>query len=129
MKLLEAEANSGSEEAQLALGNLYGYGQGVPVNYAKAVFWTRKAAAQGNAEAEFNLGTMYASGLGGLQVDYVKACALMNLAVRQNKKYEEYRYNLISMEMTVDQVRAAKVLSDEMIKAGSIQALDREKGV
>ena len=38
--------------------------KGVPQNYAEAVRWYRKAADQGYADAQFNLGNMYAKGLG-----------------------------------------------------------------
>ena len=36
-------------------------GEGVPKNDAEAVTWYRKAAEQGYANAQFNLGYMYAS--------------------------------------------------------------------
>ena len=45
---------------------------GVPVNYAEAVKWYSKAAEQGHAAAQSNLGLMYALGI-GVPEDYVKA--------------------------------------------------------
>jgi TPR repeat protein len=94
----------------------------------KAFYWNRKAASQGVAEAGFNLGTFYAGGL-SVPVDYVKACALTNLAVMQDHKYEKYRYNLVSMEMTASQVAAARELSRKMLRVGVIEALgSAEKG-
>ena len=47
-------------------------GQGVPQDYAEAVKWYRKAADQGYAAAQTNLGLMYAHGQGVPQ-DYVEA--------------------------------------------------------
>ena len=40
-------AEQGDAAAQAALGVIYHYGQGVPQDYAEAVRWYRKAAAQG----------------------------------------------------------------------------------
>ncbi|WP_226857487.1 tetratricopeptide repeat protein [Acidithiobacillus concretivorus] len=45
-------------------GYAYYSGQGQPQNYAKAVYWFRKAALQGNASAENNLGVAYNHGQG-----------------------------------------------------------------
>ena len=39
-------------------------GEGVPKDYKQAVYWFRKAADQGNAGAQYNLGAMYAKGEG-----------------------------------------------------------------
>ena len=43
---------------------MYDYGRGVAKDYAEAVRWYRKAAEQGNANAQYNLGLMYEEGLG-----------------------------------------------------------------
>lgn len=123
LNALIAEAESGNVDAQVAVADLYGYGQGVKTDYAKALYWSRKAASHGNAEAEFNLGTAYAAGL-SVPVDYVKACALMNLAVLQDSKYEKFRRNLMSSEMTHEQVAQAQELSKQMLRVGVLEALD-----
>jgi Sel1 repeat len=44
--------------------DMYDNGQGVPRNDAQAIKWYRKAAEQGDAVAQFNLGVMYAKGEG-----------------------------------------------------------------
>jgi TPR repeat protein len=41
-------AGRGIADAEYNLGVLYAHGQGVPQNYAKAAYWTRKAAVQGS---------------------------------------------------------------------------------
>jgi uncharacterized protein len=51
----------------------------VPQNYAEAVKWLRKAADQGNAHAQYNLGYMYQDGQGVPQ-NYVQAHMWFNLA-------------------------------------------------
>ena len=51
---------------------MYANGQGVPQDYAEAVKWYRKAAEQGDATAQSNLGVMYEKGQGVPQ-DYAEA--------------------------------------------------------
>jgi TPR repeat protein len=43
---------------------MYENGRGVPLNAAEAARWYRKAADQGNAHAQAQLGLMYANGTG-----------------------------------------------------------------
>jgi TPR repeat protein len=50
---------------------MYYTGQGVPQDDAEAARWYRKAADQGHAGAQFNLGAMYADGQSVSQ-DYVQ---------------------------------------------------------
>ena len=47
-------------------------GEGVGQDYAKAVEWYQKAAQQGSAQAQFNLGISYKDGR-GVRQDYSKA--------------------------------------------------------
>ncbi len=47
---------TGEAEAQFKLAYRYSTGQGMPKDYAKALEWYRKAAAQGHARAQYNLG-------------------------------------------------------------------------
>lgn len=48
-------------------------------NHVQAVTWLRKAADQGDAQAQFNLAVCYLKGL-GVEKDYVEAYAYFNLA-------------------------------------------------
>ena len=64
LKLFEAAAQKGSQEAQHTLGFMYRDGRGTKRNDAKAIAWYRRAAEQGYAPAEYNLGLMYAQGEG-----------------------------------------------------------------
>jgi TPR repeat protein len=41
---------------------MYTNGNGVPQDYAQAIGWFRKAAEQGDANAQYALGFMYANG-------------------------------------------------------------------
>ena len=51
---------------------MYALGLGVERNYAKAREWYEKAAANGEAKAQYSLGYMYEYGL-GVEQDYAKA--------------------------------------------------------
>jgi TPR repeat protein len=55
-------AEHGSSEAQRWLGRLYDNGLGVPKDQAKAAFWYRNAAEQGDTYAQSRLGQMYIMG-------------------------------------------------------------------
>ena len=48
---------------------MYHFGKGVPQSDAEAVAWYRKAAAQGHADGQVNLGLKYANGQGVPQSD------------------------------------------------------------
>jgi TPR repeat protein len=61
---VQAAAAKGDPVAEQELGRAYQLGQGVPVDYAKALDLYTKAAMQGNAKAMNNLGIMYHRGNG-----------------------------------------------------------------
>jgi hypothetical protein len=53
-------AESGDVAAQLLVGSIYDYGQGVPQDDAEAVKWYERAAAKGSAKGQFQAGAVYA---------------------------------------------------------------------
>lgn len=63
VRLLEPLARAGNAAAQNRLGTLYYHGHGVRESDALAQQWFERAARQGLAEAQFNLGNMHAYGL------------------------------------------------------------------
>ena len=52
-------AESGDAAAQLELGVMYNFGQGVLQDDTEAVRWHRLSAEQGHARAQYYLGLMY----------------------------------------------------------------------
>ena len=64
-------------------------GQGVRQDYAEAAKWNRKAAEQGHANAQFNLGFMYATGNGVLQ-DYAEAMRWFRKAADQGDASSQF---------------------------------------
>ena len=81
---LKSLAETGDSSAQLSLGLMYEFGQGVLQDYAEAVKWYRLAAEQGEVDAQFNLGGLYESGQGVLQ-DYKEAVKWWRLAAEQGE--------------------------------------------
>ena len=67
---------------------MYQYGYGVSQDYSKAVEWYTKAAEQGNATAQCNLGYMYQYGYGVSQ-DYSKAVEWYTKAAEQGNESAE----------------------------------------
>jgi TPR repeat protein len=58
------DSQMGRMAGQYALGMIYLEGDGRPKDYAQAMYWFQKAAAQGHPAAEGNIGAMYCYGLG-----------------------------------------------------------------
>ena len=56
------DENTTSAGDMYNVGNCYRYGYGIVKNYSEAVKWYRKAAEQGNAKAQYNLGSCYYNG-------------------------------------------------------------------
>jgi TPR repeat protein len=61
---------------------MYHYGNGIDIDYDKAMNWYLKAAAQGQAAAQANLGTIYLHGQ-GVQIDYAEAYSWFLNAAKQ----------------------------------------------
>ncbi len=61
---------------------MYTEGQGVRQDYQQAFAWYQKAAEQGNAGAQNNLGLMYYNGK-GVEQDYIKALEWYQKAAEQ----------------------------------------------
>ena len=61
---LRAKALADDAEAQLALADEYLFGRNRPVNPVLAAYWYRKAAANGSAAGEYNLGCCHEHGWG-----------------------------------------------------------------
>lgn len=76
------KAEKGDVAAQVALGDMYRLGEGVPQDYAQAVNWFRKAAEQGDAGAQTMLGYAYYSAKGVPQ-DYSQAVNWYRKAAEQ----------------------------------------------
>src|SRR5277367_6058522 len=102
VKWFRKAADQGNDEAEYRLAHMYAEGNGVPQDYAETARWyqkaleqgyyhtqasrglmyLRKAADQGNADAQFNLGGMYEKGY-QLPQDYAEAAEWYRKAADQ----------------------------------------------
>ena len=101
MATLTRQAQNGDTEAQVDLAYEY-YSQG---NHAKAFEWNTKAANQGYAGAQYNLGLMYHKGH-GVRQDYQKAVEWYTKAANQG--IAEAQFNLGLMYYNGEGVRQNK---------------------
>ena len=90
---------------------MYAFGRGVPPFSTQAVAWWRKAADQGDAKAQHNLGVMYADGR-GVPEDDVEAHKWHDLAARlappdEQEVYAGFR-DALAETMTPQQIAEAQ---------------------
>ena len=88
-------------------------------DFKQAVKWFRKAAEQGDASAQNNLGIMYANGKGVLE-DNVTAYAWWNIAAANGSATGKKNKDIIAKRMTADQIAEGQKLSREMLKKNPI---------
>ncbi|KAI9350094.1 hypothetical protein BDR26DRAFT_851847 [Obelidium mucronatum] len=96
-------AESGSIEAQAALGMLYYQGHGCTQDMTSAYEWTLKAADQGLVDAQSIVGDMLHHGL-GVEVDKKKAFYYTKQAALQEHKFSQIK--LASMYLMGDGVQS-----------------------
>lgn len=83
-------AIQGESYAQFLLGTMYYHGFWVLRDLIKAAEWFEKAAMQGLAEAQFEMGMMSLRGEGGLDKDRNKAVAWFEAASVQGYSHAQY---------------------------------------
>ena len=123
-------AEAGDARAQAALGSLYVHGEGVPVDHAEGLRWTRLAAEQGDVTGQFNLGTFYAGGL-GVERDYGQAAAWFRRAAEQDDAASRFNLGVLyarGLGVPRDDEEALFLLSTATIIAGDPEANLREVG-
>lgn len=86
-------------------------------DFAGAFNWFHQAAEQGNSEAQFNVGMMYASGE-GVELDYDAALKYFEMALAQKN------LNVEQIEMLAEMVREIHQVSIEEVKVASIRPVD-----
>ena len=77
--------------------------------------WYRLAAEQGDANAQFNLGAMYAFGA-GVQKDYVYAHMWGNLATSNGNENGAKLQDLVVKQMTPAGISTAQKLARECVR-------------
>jgi hypothetical protein len=91
---LQRAANRGDPDAQYSLGRAYYGGSGIPVDDVEAVKWFHKSADQGNANAQFCLGSAYLWGNHGLPINYAEAIKWLKKAADQRHYRAEWLHDV-----------------------------------
>lgn len=111
LQLLEPLAKAGHAQAQLRLGLLHYHGHGVRESDREAVLWFERAARQGLADAQFQLGNMYAYGLAdpGADADPNRIAAQWYFeAARQGHAEAQYSLGILFLSGSGVQQNAAE---------------------
>lgn len=111
--------NAGNVEAQVIIGDIYYRSDtGFPKDSVQAVFWWRKAAEQGQTNAQFNLAAMYATG-DGVPKDLVMAYKWVTLAAEQG--HADAQFHLAAMYATGDGVPRDLVIAYKWVTLATAQ--------
>ncbi len=81
-------------------------------DYDEAARWYRRAAEQGHADGQFNLGLKYANG-DGVPQDYVQAHMWFSLAGAQGRNQAAKNRDIVAKSMTPAQIAEAQKLARE----------------
>ncbi len=76
---------------------MYAEGQGVTQNYPKAKYWYKKAAEQGNANAQNNLGVLYENGQGVTQ-NFTQAKSWFEKAAAQGNTLAQHALEYMTQQ-------------------------------
>ena len=105
-------AEAGDNRARVALAGLLESGApGVPRDMAAAARWYQRAALDGDAIAQMNLGELYARGA-GVPRDPVRALAWLSLAAAQGRRWAARRHAALADRLTSEQRAAAAALAE-----------------
>jgi len=110
-------ADIGSVDAQYNLALMYYNGEGVPQDHKEAIKWFRKAAEQGDADAQRYIGVLYKDGDKGLIQDYIRAHVWFNIAAANGDEEGRKLRDTLAKEMTSDQLAEAQKMASEMVEA------------
>ncbi len=106
-------ALQGDSNAQLNLGNYYATPQNAAPDFTMAAIWYRKAADQGNAEAQYRLGDLYYRGKGVPQQSYEDAYFWFTLASRAGPAAYAVDLDETARHLTDAQIAAIKQRADD----------------
>jgi TPR repeat protein len=90
---------------------MYYTGNSVASDHKQAVYWFRRAAEKGHAEAQHALGLMYRFHAAGLPQDKVLAYMLWNLAAASGNANATEQRAEIAKRMTREQIEEAQAMS------------------
>lgn len=98
----------GSWPALVNLGKMFEKGQGVKQDYAEAAACYRKAALQGYALAQYNLGVLYANGY-GVPKDDIRAYMWFTMAVKFSRFGQEWAQAIAALDYFKGTLTASEI--------------------
>lgn len=113
-KEFSTKANNGDAESQYQLGRMYFEANGVDQSDKTGEFWVRKAAEQGHAQAQSDMGELYATGqLLVIRKNVVEADKWFILSSRQGHGAGTRNMKELEKTMLPAQIEQANVLANE----------------
>lgn len=106
-------AASNNLDAQIQLGMMYTFGQGVEQNYDEGRFWLERAASQGASQAQLNLGNLFAEGL-GVEKHLPRALAWYSIGAENNDPAATQNAILLSEQLKKDERQEAEAIRQEL---------------
>lgn len=109
-------AHAGEPEAQMHYGLMLVFGHGGTSDPEEGRFWLRQSALQGYTPAQFNLGTIYAQGI-GTETDLARAYAWLALGADSNEAAGDALRAVEERIADDERTRALEVLADLRARA------------
>jgi TPR repeat protein len=103
--LVEAEAGDADIQARIAL--MYLLGEGSEKNLQQAARWFGESAEQNFGKAQYQLGRLYASGI-GVEQDDVKAFVMMSAAIENGSPRATTDLEIVVARLSADQKAVAE---------------------
>lgn len=119
---IRAAAEHGHIHDQIALGNAYLSGRGVPQDLKRAAYWYEKAAGAGDPLAQNEIGYFYKMGV-GVTADSARAVHWFQLAASGG--FVDAKVNLAVAYMWGDGVQQNQRLAEQLIR----EAADKKSGI
>ena len=112
-KLFQRLAEDGSADAQVALGLIYTFGQGVEQDYEEGRFWLTLASNQGSGTAQLNLGNLYVEGV-GVERDRMRAYAWYAISADNGDPAGKLNRDLLAQELNEIELTEARQLAIQL---------------
>lgn len=113
IKYVLSRAEMGKDFAQLALGEIYLKGEGLPQDYKKAAYWFTKAAEQGEPASQFYLGVMYSKGQGVPQ-NHSLAYVWSSLSAASGDTAATHNRDIYAKKLTTHDLAEAQAIATQL---------------
>lgn len=101
------EAEAGDADIQSRIGLMYLLGEGTEKNPEQAARWFKEAAKQNFGRAQYQLGRLYASGI-GIEKDDIMAFVMMNAAIENGSPRANTDLEIVIARLSPEQKTLAE---------------------